>query len=380
MKAQRFVGQRMLRCGYTTGACAAAAAKAAAYMLLLDEDPASVSIGLADGALLTLPVLDKKRDNDMASCAVQKDSGDDPDITDGVLVYATLRRADAGISIDGGAGVGRVSKPGLDQAVGEAAINSGPRRMIKQALEEVILSCGYEGGLAVEISIPAGAALAEHTFNRRLGIVGGLSVLGTTGIVEPMSEAALIDTIRAELALLAAAGHHAVLLTPGNYGADFCRHVLELNLKQHIKCGNFIGATISSAVEQGFKHILLVGHIGKLVKLGIGLTNTHSRHGDGRMETLLACALAAGAALPLLRELAASPTADAGLALLREQDLLQATMAELGRRIDHHLRGWAPPEVEIGFICFSNAPEPGILCHSANALGLVEMFQLECKQ
>ncbi|MCL2495839.1 MAG: cobalt-precorrin-5B (C(1))-methyltransferase CbiD [Clostridiales bacterium] len=376
MNAQRFVDQRMLRCGYTTGICAAAAAKAAARMLLLGEDPLSVSICTAHGAPLTLPVLDKKLDNGVAICAVQKDSGDDPDITDGVLVYAALRRAHAGISIDGGKGVGRVSKPGLDQPVGEAAINSAPRRMIKQALEEIILSSGYVGGLAVEISIPAGVALAEHTFNSRLGIVGGLSVLGTSGIVEPMSEAALLDTIRAELSVLAAAGKHAVLFTPGNYGEDFCRHKLGLGLNEHIKCGNFIGASVAAAVERGFKRILLVGHIGKLVKLGIGSTNTHSRHGDGRLETLLACALAVGAELPLLRELAACLTTDAALSLLREYGLLQAAMEELGSRIGYHLRAWAPPDVEIGFICFSNAPEPDMLCRSANALDLADIWRV----
>lgn len=375
MGASRFVDQKLLRCGYTTGVCAAAAARAAACMLLTGEEPGGISICAADGSLLMLTILDRQFDESVASCAVKKDGGDDPDITNGVLIYATVRRIDAGIEIAGGAGVGRVTKPGLDQPVGAAAINSGPRRMIQEAVEGEIERNNYRGGLAVTISIPGGEELAARTFNPRLGIVGGLSVLGTTGIVEPMSEAALLDTIRAELSVLAAAGSEAVLFTPGNYGEMFCRDTLGLRLDEHIKCGNFIGDAIAAAVERGFKRILLVGHTGKLVKLGIGITNTHSRHGDGRLEILLACALAAGAPLPLLRQLTACVSTDAALVLLQEQWLLQATMEELGRRIDFYLQGWAPPGVEIGFICFSNADGMGVLAQSANAPELAGIWR-----
>ncbi len=374
----RYVTQagKRLRCGYTTGSCAAAAAKAAALMLLTGQPVSSVNLTTPSGIPLTLDVLEEAQDDMSASCAVRKDAGDDPDITDGVLVYASARKAESGITIDGGAGIGRVTKPGLDQPVGTAAINSVPRRMITEEVEAVCRQCGYADGLAVTLSIPNGAELAQHTFNPRMGIEGGLSIIGTTGMVTPMSSQALVDTIRLELRQLAARGIRDVLLTPGSYGEAFARDMLGLSLDAHISCANFIGDAIDAALEEGFTRLLLVGHIGKLVKLGIGVTNTHSSHGDGRIETLIVCALEAGAELPLLHEMRGCVSADAALALLGNAGLLCETMRILGARIDGCLRRRVPDGIGIGYVCFTNAKKfGGVLTQSVNAAELMQIWR-----
>lgn len=370
------VAGKLLRCGYTTGACAAAAAKAAAEMLLLAAPVSTVSIETPGGVPLTLPVLHPETQAGAASCAVLKDAGDDPDVTDGILVFARAARCISGVAIDGGEGVGRVTKPGLDQPVGAAAINSVPRRMIEAEVLGVCQSLGYAGGISVTISIPGGEALAKKTFNPRMGIEGGLSVIGTSGIVEPMSSRALIDSILLEARMLRASGERDLLLVPGNYGETFSRERLGLRPRALIQCANFIGDAVDGAVELGFRRILIVGHIGKLVKLGIGITNTHSAFGDGRMETLLACALKAGAGIALLEEILASATTDAALQALEKGGLLRPAMAELGARIEDTLRRRVPESVEIGCVCFTNAPGlGGVLTKSGNAETLLKLWR-----
>lgn len=363
---------KTLRCGYTTGACAAGAAGAAAEMLLTGNTVESVAMDTPKGVRLALDILNVEIGGDFARCAVRKDAGDDPDVTDGILVYAEVRKTDVGIEIDGGEGVGRVTKPGLDQPVGAAAINSVPRQMIAEQVAAVCARLGYAGGIRIIISIPGGEALARRTFNPRLGIEGGLSVIGTTGIVEPMSSAALVETIRLELSVLAASGAKAVVLCPGNYGEDFARDVLGLSPAGQVTVSNFIRDGVEAAVAAGFELILLVGHIGKLVKLGIGAANTHSQCGDGRMETLVACALEAGADRSLLLNILNCATADAAVESLEAAGLLEPTMANLGRRIQATLERWTPQETEVGFICFSNNGERHrILARSDNADALI---------
>ena len=216
-------GSRQLRCGYTTGTCAALAASGAAELLLGGVLPESMGLLTPKGWRVETELLDGACDGEIARCAVKKDAGDDPDVTDGMLVYASVTKTRRGISIDGGEGVGRVTKPGLDQPVGAAAINSVPRRMITAAVEAVCAAHSYAGGLAITISIPGGEERAKQTFNPQLGIEGGLSVLGTSGIVEPMSEQALLDTIALAVRQAAASGADRLLLTPGNYGADYLK-------------------------------------------------------------------------------------------------------------------------------------------------------------
>ncbi len=366
----------LLRCGYTTGTCAAAAAKAAAAALLSGSPVYRTDIRTPAGISLSLEIADIQQREDSVSCAVRKDAGDDPDATDGLFVYAKVGKAERGIQIDGGEGVGRVTKPGLDQPVGAAAINSTPRRMIAEAVQSVCDTYAYGGGLSVTISVPGGEAVARKTFNPRMGIEGGISIIGTSGIVEPMSSKALIDTIRLQIKQLAAEGSEDILLTSGNYGESFTSDKLGLSMESHILCSNFIGDAIDAAVENGFRNILLIGHIGKMVKLGIGVTNTHSANGDGRMETLAACAVQAGAELPLLRAVLDSVTTDSALAEISKAGLLQSIMEVLKNRIDACLSRRVPESVRIGFICFTNAPGiSGILAQSENAPRLMARWR-----
>ncbi|MEA4847832.1 MAG: cobalt-precorrin-5B (C(1))-methyltransferase CbiD [Clostridiaceae bacterium] len=376
MESRRFINQKLLRCGYTTGSCAAAAAKAAACMLLTGEILSSVSIRTPEGIQLTMDVQDPEVYSDKAVCAVRKDSGDDPDVTNGILVFAAVSPCAEGIEIDGGEGIGRVTKAGLDQPVGAAAINSVPRGMIRQEVEQAMRVAGYTGGLRVIISAPEGAKLASRTFNPHMGIEGGISVLGTSGIVEPMSNAALVDTIRAEVSMLRAEGRRDLLITLGNYGEDYAKNTLCLSLDSHVKCSNFIGDAIAAAMEQDFLRVMIIGHIGKLVKLGIGMMNTHSDNGDGRMETLAACALEAGAELQLLRKIMGCVSTDAALSLLYERDLLKDSMEVLKRRIEYHLSRHVLPGRKMEFLCFTNTGEyAGTLFMSNNAKELMKLWR-----
>ena len=376
MTGQRLVGGKMLRCGYTTGSCAAAAAKAAAQALLTGVFPASVELRTPKGPLLTLDVCDPSATDAGCRCAIQKDSGDDPDITNGVLVYATVARTCAGITIDGGEGVGRVTRPGLDQPPGAAAINSVPRQMIREAVASVAEKAGYSGGLSVVIDIPEGRRLALKTFNPHLGIEGGISVLGTSGIVEPMSDEALAESIRVEIRVLAERQKDAILITLGNYGYDFASGPMGLSMEDNVTCSNFIGTALDSAAENGFRRVLLIGHIGKLVKLGIGLFNTHSRNGDGRLETLTACALQAGADLELLRALSSCVTTDAALDVLEKAGLLEQTLSVLRNRISFYIGRRMPDSVQTEFVCFSNSESRNcVLFRSGGADELINRWR-----
>jgi cobalt-precorrin-5B (C1)-methyltransferase len=369
----------LLRCGYTTGSAATAAAKAATTVLLSGKRIETVTIDTPKGIRLTLDVADATVNGESVSCAVCKDSGDDPDVTNGALIYATVRKiegeTEGKIIVDGGAGVGRVTQKGLDQPVGRAAINSTPRAMIAKEVSEVCDAYNYSGVVEVILSVPNGEELAAKTRNAQLGIVGGISVIGTTGIVEPMSTKALADTIRTEVKSLAGSGDKNLLITPGNYGETFARDTLKLSMRKHIRAADFIGDTIDSAVENGFENILLVSHIGKAVKLGIGAFNTHYSFGDGRAETLAACALEAGAHIETLKRILSCVMADAALDILREADLLEGAMDVLGKRIDGHLRKRVPETVNLAYICFTKAPSPQILCQSDNANALLERFK-----
>ena len=366
---------KKLRLGYTTGSCAAAAAKAAAWMLLSGRRKGSISLQTPKGIVLDLDVEDIRIGKNAVSCAVRKDAGDDPDITDGALVYATVSLADEpSVTIDGGEGVGRVTKPGLDQPVGNAALNSVPRRMIRENVEEVMSLFDHTGGLSVIISIPAGVELAKKTFNPRLGITGGISVLGTTGIVEPMSEKALVDTIRTELNQRQALGHENVLLTPGNYGSEFIKNNLGIDPETAVLTSNFIGDSIDICAALGFRRMLLIGHIGKLVKLAGNMMNTHSKYGDCRMEIIAAHAAAAGAEAELIDKILGCVACDEAVRLLREADpeLEKKTLARVTQKAYENLCHRAG-DLSTAMIMFSK--EYGILGETENAREYRKFFR-----
>ena len=365
---------KKLRLGYTTGSCAAAAAKAAAVMLLTGRRLETVALLTPKGIRLELEVREVETGPGYVSCAIAKDAGDDPDVTNGALIFARVsRREEPGIVIDGGPGVGRVTKPGLDQPVGAAAINSVPRRMIRENLEEVCALADWSGGLEAVISVPEGERLAKKTFNPRLGIAGGISILGTTGIVEPMSDGALVGTIRAELSQRRAAGDCYVLLTPGNYGSEFIRDGLGLDPALAVQTSNFIGDALDLCRELGFSGALLVGHVGKLVKLAGGMLNTHSRWGDCRMEILAAHAGAAGAPPERLGELLECAACDDALRILREAGVYRETLERVTRRAAFHLSARAGEDLEVGTVLFSKVY--GILGRTENAEALLNCIR-----
>jgi len=368
---------KKLRRGYTTGSCAAAASKAAAIMLLGGEMLETVYLMTPRGIGLTLPVQEIERKENSVSCGIIKDSGDDPDVTNGMTVYSLVEKTDVlhEIIIDGGEGIGRVTKPGLNQPVGNAAINSTPRRMITEELRQVCEDYGYTGGLNVTISAPAGVEIAKKTFNPRLGIVGGLSILGTTGIVEPMSDEAVVETIRTELSMRAASGKTVVLFTPGNYGTDYIKNELHIDPEIAVTTSNFIGDAFALAAEFGFKGALLVGHIGKLIKVAGGILNTHSRYGDCRMEIFASHAGMCGASADVVRRIMDSAMTDDMLAILEEAGLRQTVMDSIMNRMHFHLNHRPIGNMTVGAATFSNVH--GILGKTADADQLLEQIRKE---
>lgn len=368
--------QKKLRFGYTTGSCAAAAAKGAAEILLGGKKISETELMTPKGILLNLELLDIRQEENAVSCAVRKDAGDDPDTTDGILVYARVKKMTElpddtnRILIDGGAGVGRVTKPGLKQPIGEAAINPVPKAMILKSVEEAADRFDFEGRLKVTISVPEGENVAKKTFNPRLGIVGGISILGTSGIVEPMSEKALIDSIRVEMSQRIAMKEEYLLVTPGNYGADFLREHMELPFEKNMKCSNYVGETIDMAVDMGAKGILFVAHIGKFIKVAAGIMNTHSHSADGRMEVFCAVAVRAGGSLACAQEILQCNTTDEALSVLKKYDLMEKAMKVILEKIQFYLDHRSYHQILLGAVIFSN--EYGYLGQTANASELIK--------
>lgn len=355
MDEYQFSQGKSLRCGYTTGSCATAASKAAAIMLLSGDRIDTVKIDTPKGIILNLEPLDIEFNPEYVSCAIKKDSGDDPDDTNGILVYAKVEKTSGkGIELYGGIGVGTVTKPGLACAQGGPAINPTPRRMITEEVKKAAESAGYHGGLKVTISIPEGVEIAKKTFNPRLGIVGGLSVLGTSGIVEPMSERALIETMYVEINAQKAKGNKHLLVFFGNYGEDFTRDVLKLDLKDSVTCSNFVGELLDYAVFCGFETLLLVGHSGKLVKLAQGVMNTHSKYADCRTEFMAMQAMFNGASAEVGREIYSCLTTDEVVKILQREALFDKVIPEVAKKIDFYMQHRVHGKIKTAALMFSN--------------------------
>ena len=374
---------KKLKMGYTTGSCAAAAAKAGTRTLLTGVETEEIVLDTPKGIRLHLPVEDIHIQRDESGipvkvcCAVRKDGGDDIDATNGALIYAEVScTGEAGVTIDGGEGVGRVTKPGLDQPVGNAAINHVPREMITKGVLEVCREQGYTGGISVIIRIPEGQRIAEKTFNPRLGIVGGISVLGTSGIVMPMSEKALIDTIRVEMKMRRENGGEYLVITPGNFGERFASEMPDLVRTHEMKCSNFVGETLDMAVDLGVKGILFISHIGKFIKVSGGIMNTHSHEADCRAELMAAAVLRAGGGADLAREVLSTNTTEDALKILKQEGgdgLFDAAMKRITERIGFYLNARVQGRIETGAVIFSNVF--GMLGGTENVPDLVEKLR-----
>ena len=359
-------GNKKMRFGYTTGSCAAAACKGAAEILLGGVMHKAVTLMTPKGILLTLELKDIRIEGNQVTCAIQKDAGDDPDTTNGILVYATVQKTkEPGIILDGGAGVGRVTKAGLSQKIGEAAINPVPKAMILREATEIAEKYDYEGGLKITISVPEGVEIAKKTFNPKLGIVGGISILGTSGIVEPMSEAALIRSIGVEMRQRIANGSEYLLVTPGNYGSSYLKEELKLPLAESLKCSNYVGETVDMAVDMGAKGILFVAHLGKFVKVAGGIMNTHSRSANARAELMAANAIRAGASLETAKQILDTVTTDEAVQIAKEAGILKGLMQEITGRIEESLNHRSYGRLVCGAVIFSN--EHGYLGQTEHA-------------
>ena len=372
--------KKELRKGFTTGSCGAAAAKAALYMLLTGSVKDEIEIITPEGAVFRTEIKDIFREENRVRCAVVKDGGDDPDVTTGLHVTAEVRaeeRADGDleIQIEGGPGVGRVTLPGLDQPVGNAAINRVPRQMIEKELSEVAELLDFRGRIRVILSVPGGEAAAERTFNPRLGIEGGISILGTTGIVEPMSTRAILDTIRVELNQRKALGDRIAAVSPGNYGLNFMKETYGYDLNRSVKCSNYVGDTVDMVREMDFRGMLLTGHIGKLIKVSGGIMNTHSKEGDARMELLAAGVIRAGGSMDTLRGILNCRVTEEALGIIQAESpaLLRTSMESVLDRILYYLRKRAGEELPVECILYSN--EFGLLAASPGAMDMLEKLR-----
>ncbi len=346
-------GKKMRR-GYTTGSCATAATKAGAIMLVMQKPLENICIITPNGTELNLKINNIDIKSDSVTCSITKDSGDDPDITNGIEIFATVTyNENFEFSVIGGEGVGIVTKAGLNQSVGQHAINSTPRLTITNALKEVADDYNLTQGLISKISVPKGEEIAQKTFNPRLGIVGGISILGTSGIVEPMSEKALIDTIKSVVNVQKSEGRKTLLITPGNYGKDYLKLNYEFKDETSIKISNYVGESLDYIAEQGFEKVLLVGHAGKLFKLAGGLFNTHSKYGDCRAEIVCASAVKCGVGLDTLSKILDSVTVDEMLLQIEDIDKRKAVVNRIVDRMYDNLNRRTFGKVKVEFIVFT---------------------------
>lgn len=337
---------KKMRIGYTTGSCATAASTAAAHMLLTGERIPEVSVILPGGEEVIFHINNIDIKDKSVSCSVTKDGGDDPDATTGLEIFSCVKKTESGFVIDGGNGVGRVTEEGLRCAVGEAAINPVPRKMIKENVLKIIKREGYTGGMEVVISVPGGEETAKHTFNGMLGIKGGISILGTTGIVDPMSEQALIDTIKTSVDREKTKDPNTILIAPGNYGEEFCKNYLELDITRSVQISNFVGEALDYIRYRGFKEILFAGHTGKLIKTAAGIMNTHSLYADGRMEIIGVYSAMAGATPEMVKKIMKCVTTDKAFDVIKDEpyfqtvkeSILEASLAKLRRRLRDEVR------------------------------------------
>lgn len=417
-------GQRSLRRGYTTGSCSAAATKAALLMMMGGERCETVRIDTPKGIELSLEVSDQEYSPCEALCSITKDAGDDPDATHGLRIFSRVSRisssggglagrentepletavlVEAGplpyeeqleisgvtvnVHITGGRGVGVVTRGGLSCDVGKSAINPVPRRMILKSVKDVLENMELElvpDFLNIEISAENGEETAKKTFNPKLGIVGGISILGTSGIVEPMSEKALVDTIRTEIKQFAelngikreddhepqgedASDLNAVedslgfpvppmLVCPGNYGQDYARDVVGIDLESGVKCSNYIGEMLDYSCWLGIPKILLIGHAGKLIKIAAGVMNTHSSSADGRQEVIASHGAMLGMEPSAVRDIMNAISAEEMTDILRNQgeEFAQKVFDSIGTKIKEHIDHRTRGKLQVEFIVFT---------------------------
>lgn len=373
MEEYVYIDGKKYRRGYTTGSCATGAAKAASYMLLTKKVIKTINIDTPKGIPLTLKLENIEIKENYAQCSVKKDGGDDIDATHNLDIYARVEFIDSNeILITGGTGVGVITKKGLGVGVGEAAINKTPRIMINNEVRKVI---GEDKGVKVTIFVPDGDAIAQKTFNPRLGIIGGISIIGTTGIVEPMSDEGWKKSLSIELEMKKAQGLDKIILVPGNHGEMFIKEKLGIDMKYVVRTSNFIGYMLKEAQRIGFKQILMAGHLGKYVKIAGGIFNTHSKVADARNEILIANLALMNAPFELIKSTNECLTTEEFIDVLEKdeyreyKEIYNILSQKCKERIDTHIND---EEINVEVMIFSMDKE--LLGQSKKADDLKEVF------
>lgn len=359
--------KKNLRTGISTGASAAASAKAAAIALFNGQYPKLVTVANPEGDIINVPIdrYTDCSDTDGQGAIVIKDGGDDPDVTHGIEIIVTVTAVkDSKIKIMGGEGVGTVTKPGLQVPVGKPAINPVPEWMIKTAVSEVL----PEGrGCIVTIDVPEGEKVARRTLNPRLGIVGGISILGTTGIVRPMSEEAYKNSLLPMIDMAVAYGYDKVLLTPGRLGVKWALNK-GFPEKAIVEMGNFVGFMLDGCVQRGIKEVLLWGHHGKLVKVAAGIFHTHSKLADARQETFAALTATMGAEPNIIKAILDCVTTDAIVDILKKENLTQV-LELVARRASARSMAYVREELSVGTVLLSMQGEVLAADEQARVMG-----------
>jgi len=382
MEEYVYIDGKKYRRGYTTGSCATAASKAATYMLLTKKKIKTINIDTPKGIPLTLDVQNISLNNDYVECSIKKDGGDDIDATHTMDIYAKAEIIDRengeDIIVCGGYGIGVVTKKGLSVEVGKAAINPTPMKMINYEIRKVIgvdisATLGEGKSLKITISAPKGEEIAKKTFNPRLGIIGGISIIGTTGIVEPMSDEGWKKSLSIELKMKKEQGLDKIILVPGNHGEQFIREKLNLDMKYVVRTSNFIGYMLKEAQRMGYKKILMAGHIGKFIKLSAGIFNTHSKVADARSEILISNLALMKAPYDLLEKINECLTAEEAVEVINENNYTEF-YDKVSNKCRYKVKQYlGDDDTEVEVIMFSM--DKTLLGKSDNTDSLVEVFR-----
>lgn len=381
MEEYVYIDGKKYRRGYTTGSCAAAASKAATYMFLTNEKIENINIDTPKGIPLCLKVKNIIIDKNYVECSIEKDGGDDIDATHTMDIFAKvelINRIDEELVVDAGVGIGIVTKKGLSVEVGKPAINPVPMRMIHSEVGQIIKNSlenkiAKDKSLKITISAPKGEEIAKKTFNPRLGIVGGISILGTTGIVEPMSDEGWKKSLSIELEMKKAQGLDKIILVPGNHGEAFIKEELNLDMKYVVRTSNFIGYMLKEAQRIGYKKILMAGHIGKYIKISAGIFNTHSKIADARSEILVANLAMMKAPYEFLEKISQCVTTEGAVEIIDDSEyrgIYNLLSTKCKERIDQYL---LDEEIQVEVMMFSM--DKTLLGKSDNASSLVEVFR-----
>lgn len=379
-----YIDGKKYKRGYTTGSTATAASKAAVYMLLTKTKIDSIKIDTPKGIELKLNIENCVIDKYFAQCSVKKDGGDDVDATHNMDIYSKAEIVDKNengkiVEICGGYGIGTVTKKGLSVDVGKPAINPVPLRMIESEILKVLDELGEdfehsEKSIRVTVSAPKGIEVANKTFNPRLGIVGGISIIGTTGIVEPMSDEGWKKSLSIELEMKKEQGMDKVIFVPGNHGETFIEEQYGINSKYVVRTSNFIGYMLKEAQRMGYKKIFMAGHIGKFIKLSAGIFNTHSKVADARNEILISNLALMRAPYELLDKIDQCVTTEEAIDIVNEANLSEVFDIIANKCKQRALEYLNDEElnIDVGVVVFSM--DKTLLGKSDNVDEIVEVF------